>query len=63
MCCCCVVRCVICQRMYTSEVITTSAALFSDGRLFGGGHVAMPAGWPGMPGSDRQAISEQVAPF
>lgn len=52
----------MCHRIYTTEVIRTSVALFSDGRLFRAGHVCVPAGCQGMPGSDRQAISEQVAP-
>lgn len=29
--------------------------------LFSAGHVCVPAGWQGMPRSDRQMISEQVA--
>lgn len=51
-----------CHPICTSEVIGTLVALFSDGRLFSAGHVCVPAGCQGMPGSDRQAISEQVAP-
>lgn len=50
------------QNYRLTELIRTLAALFTDCRVFRARHVCVPAGCQGMPGSERQAISEQVAP-
>lgn len=48
-------------RIHTNvETLALNPPLLSTD-LFRTGHVLVPAGCQGMPGSDRQAISEQVA--
>lgn len=46
---------------YTNVEILVLNPLLLLMDLFRAGHVCVPAGCQGMPGSDRQAISEQVA--
>lgn len=58
----CAIQLYINVRIYMTELIRTLVAFFTDCRLFRAGHVCVPAGCQAMPGSDRQAISEQVAP-